>query len=89
MNTDSELRVYYERKLLSASGLGKYFEQSSVVSVELDEKIIYDLLVLMPDEVFAGDFKREFGDCFVLNDQKNSPSLRRKKKSNTMKTKRN
>lgn len=75
MNIESWLGEYYQRKLLSEVAVGKYVEQSSVVTIELDEGVVYDLMVLVPDNVFDAEFTGRFGECFVLNDQECAPPV--------------
>lgn len=75
MSNFIELRKYFEEKLLVKDDLRKYLEASSVVTVELDRELIYDLIVLVPDQMFEGDFMTQFGECFVVNDQEYSPHV--------------
>jgi hypothetical protein len=75
VNAPLGLKEYCEEKLLSENSLREYLNLSAIVSVELDEGVVHDLLVLLPDEVFEGRFKPKFGECFVQNDQKSSPPV--------------
>ena len=61
VNRLPELKRYFEEKLLSMQNLREYLDASSVVSVELDPDIVYDLIVLVPDQVFETRFKNQFG----------------------------
>jgi len=64
------LRSYWNTRLLGKENdLNRYLGVSSVVSVELDEGIVYDLMVLIPDSLFEEEFKNRFGECYVVNDQ--------------------
>ena len=75
MDNDLWLRKYFEEKLILRGDLQKYLEASSVVSVELDHEIAFDLMVLVPDLMFEGEFKVLFGEYFVVNDQEQSPHV--------------
>ena len=55
--------------------LREYLDVSSVVSVELDPSIVYDLMVLVPDQVFEASFKNQFGECFVVNHHELTPAV--------------
>lgn len=59
-NTGEWLEDYFRRKLLSNNTLREYIERSSVVTVELDEGIVYDLMVIMPDDLFTKEFSCQF-----------------------------
>lgn len=61
MNIGEWLEDYFRRKLLSNNTLREYIEKSSVVTVELDEDIVYDLMVIIPDNLFTGGFYSQFG----------------------------
>ncbi|MDE2038177.1 MAG: DUF4037 domain-containing protein [Patescibacteria group bacterium] len=69
------LDSYCQRKLLTDPLVGRYAEQSSIVTVELDHEIVYDLMVLLPDILFEREFSKRHGECFVLNDQKSVPPV--------------
>lgn len=75
MNTSEWLEDYFRHKLLSDDILHKYIDKSSVVTVELDEGIVYDLMVIMPDDLFTGEFSVKFGGCFVQNDHECVPPV--------------
>lgn len=75
MNTNEWLEDYFRRKLLSNDALHECIDKSSVVTVELDEGIVYDLIVIMPDDLFTGEFSGQFGDCFVQNDHECVPPV--------------
>ncbi|MEK7193691.1 MAG: hypothetical protein AAB652_02775 [Patescibacteria group bacterium] len=75
MSVYNELREYFEKNLLTIDGLRAYLGMSSVVSVVLDREQVYDLMVLMPDVTFEGDFKTQFGECFIINDKDHSPPV--------------
>jgi hypothetical protein len=75
MSTFDEIRGYIDNSLLTIEGLRGYIEASSVVSVALDPELVYDLMVVMPDSVFEGSFKNQFGQCFVVNDKDHSPPV--------------
>lgn len=75
VNRLPELKRYFEEKLLSMQNLREYLDASSVVSVELDPDIVYDLIVLVPDQVFETRFKNQFGECFVVNSQEHVPPV--------------
>jgi hypothetical protein len=70
-----ELKKYFEEKLLSMSNLQKYLKESAIVSVELDQELVFDLMVLIPDLLFNEEFKPQFGECFVVNDQTRLPPV--------------
>src|SRR3989338_3726978 len=70
-----ELKRYFFDKLLSITSLKEYLEVSSVVSVEIDQKVVYDLMVFVPDNLFEGRFKAQFGESFVVNDKEHSPPV--------------
>lgn len=75
MSNFIELRKYFEEKLLVKDDLRKYLEVSAIVTVELDQELIYDLMVIVPDQMFESDFRTQFGECFVVNDQEYSPPV--------------
>lgn len=75
MNIELWLDNYCRSKLFSEPAIGRYAEQSSVVTVELDEGIVFDLMVLVSDDVFEREFVGKFGKCFVLNDQECKPPV--------------
>lgn len=62
-------------KLLSITNIKEYLEVSSVVSVEIDQEIVYDLMVFVPDHLFDGRFKVQFGESFIVNDKEHSPPV--------------
>ena len=70
-----ELARYFEEKLSVMTDLQRYLRMSSVVSVELNPGVVYDLMVLVPDHLFENDFKPQFGECFVVNDKEYSPPV--------------
>jgi len=70
-----ELKRYFFDKLLSITSLKEYLEVSSVVSVEIDQEIVYDLMVFVPDHLFNSRFKTQFGESFVVNDKEYSPPV--------------
>ena len=75
MNNISWLKKYFEENLLSKSDLRKYLELSSVVSVELDQELVFDLMVLVPDAVYNDEFRTMFGDYFVIDNQQHAPPV--------------
>lgn len=75
MNNTLKLKKYFEEKLFLIKDLQKYLTKSAIVSVELDEKLIFDLIVFVPDQIFNNEFITQFGDCFVVNDQEQLPHV--------------
>ncbi len=75
MDLSLKLIEYFNKELLRIDELNEYFLKSAIVSVELDEKLILDLIVFIPDQVFDNEFTRKFGDCFVVNHQKQLPHI--------------
>jgi len=75
LNRVDELKKYFAEKLQSMNELNPYLKYSSVVSVELDDGVVYDLMVVLPDMMFEGNFKTRFGECFVVNDQEHCPPV--------------
>src|SRR3989338_3465348 len=70
-----ELARYLEARLFVRTDLQPYLKVSSVVSVELDPEVVYDLMVLVPDHLFENDFGNKLGECFIVNDQEHSPPV--------------
>lgn len=83
MSIELWLDEYYRKKLLSETTVAKYVEQASVITVELDKNVVYDLMVLMQDNVFNGEFASRFGECFVLNNRECVPPVFTRFKSYT------
>jgi hypothetical protein len=83
MSAFDELSQYLRENLSTMDGLRTYLEASSIVSVELDREQVYDLMVLMPDNMFEGAFRAQFGECFVVNDKDHSPPVFSRFKSQT------
>ena len=75
MDWELKLRQYFEDELMSTDDLHKYLPRSTVVSVEVDEKLIIDLIVFIPDQIFNSEFVNKYGDCYVVNDQKQLPHV--------------
>jgi hypothetical protein len=75
MNLSLKLKNYFNEELLQIKELRKFFFDSAVVTVELDEKLILDLIVFIPDQLFNNEFVENFGDCFVVNHQKQLPHI--------------
>ncbi len=75
MDNTLKLKQYFEEKLLPIKYLQNYLMESSIVSVELDEKLIFDLIVFVPDQIFNNEFIPQFGDCFVVNGQEQLPHV--------------
>lgn len=70
-----KLKAYLNEELLQIKELNKYLTQSAIVTVELDEKLIFDLIAFVPDQIFNGEFVEKFGDCFVVSHQKILPHI--------------
>lgn len=75
MDLKANLSEYVTKKLRNDDSLRNYLERSSVVSIELDEGILYDLMIFLPDTLFEDDFKLNLGECFVVNDQEHAPTV--------------
>jgi hypothetical protein len=75
MDLSSKLKKYFDEELSQIKELRKYLLDSAVVTVELDEKLILDLIVFIPDQLFENEFVENFGDCFVVNHQKQLPHI--------------
>jgi hypothetical protein len=75
MSNAVELEKYFEERLFSDNNLQKYLKESAVVSVELDQALVFDLMVFIPDRLFNEEFKPQFGECFVVNDQARLPPV--------------
>lgn len=69
------LRRYFEDELMSLDDLHKYLPRSTIVSVEVDEKLTIDLIAFVPDQIFNSEFIKKHGDCYVVNDQKQLPHV--------------
>jgi hypothetical protein len=69
------LRRYFEDELMSIDNLRKYLPRSTIVSVEVDEKLIIDLIVFIPDQIYNSEFVERHGECYVVNDQKQLPHV--------------
>lgn len=75
MNIPLILKEYLGKELLQAKDLNEYLTRSAIVTVEIDEKLIIDLIVFIPNQIFFGDFTDKFGDCFVVNHQEQLPHI--------------
>ena len=64
---------YLREKLLTTKGLRRYLELSSVLVTGQDLQLVVDIIVVMPDRLFEGDFRRQFGECFVVNEHNHTP----------------
>lgn len=69
------LRRYFEEELMLIDDLRKYLPISTIVSVEVDEELIIDLIAFVPDQIFNSEFTKKHGDCYVVNDQKQLPHV--------------
>lgn len=75
MDWSLRLRQYFEDELMRIDNLREYLPRSTIVSVEIDERLIIDLITFVPNQIFNGEFVEKHGDCYVVNDQKQLPHV--------------
>jgi hypothetical protein len=73
MINGNELKRYIQEVLGNAEPLKKYLSYSSIILIEEEENIVWDIMIFMPDDMFLNDFSKEWGDCFVLDDHSHEP----------------
>lgn len=68
------MRAYVENKLYRTQELVPYLEKAAILWTENDPGLIWDIMVLLPDELFS-EFIRRYGDCFVIDDHEHAPCV--------------
>lgn len=73
MNPEELLvRIYVENKLYKIQELTSYIEKASILWTENDPGLVWDLMILLPDDSFQ-DFSSKSGECFVVDDHNHTP----------------
>ena len=75
VKTNNQFSRYIREKLFTTQDLRRYLESSSVLITGQDSELVMDVMVVMPDDLFEGSFRRQFGECFVVNDHKHRPPV--------------
>ena len=71
-NEEILMRAYVENKLYKAPALEPYLGKAAILWTENDPSLIWDIIVLLPDELFS-EFIRRYSDCFVIDDHEHVP----------------
>jgi len=73
MNTEEVLaRIYIENKLYKTQELAPYIKEASILWTENDPGLVWDLMILLPDDLFQ-KFSNQSGECFVVDDHDHTP----------------
>jgi hypothetical protein len=68
-------RKYVQKDLTKQNGLDKYIKQSTILLYSYERNYIWDLLILMDNELFKNDFVFQFSENFIIDDHKHDPSV--------------
>lgn len=65
-------KEYARDKLFKDHRLSRYIKKASILLTENDPGLVWDLLIIIPNEIF-NKFSIEYGDKFVIDDHKHNP----------------
>lgn len=71
---DAVLRRYVKNKLYNAPELKPYLEEASIVRTENDPGLVWDIMVLLPNEFFQ-EFSARYGESFAIDDNDHVPPV--------------
>lgn len=66
------IRKYIENKVCKTQELAPYIKESSILWIENDPGLVWDIMVLLPDNLFS-EFINQYGECFVIDDHEHLP----------------
>jgi hypothetical protein len=78
--SDLLVKKYIKERLSNNPELVPYISKTSILLTEDDPGLVWDFLILLPDELFS-EFSARYSDCFVIDDHEYDPWVFTKVKS--------
>ncbi|MBU4099683.1 hypothetical protein KJ980_08645 [Patescibacteria group bacterium] len=74
MNTlKSAVERYVEDILLKNQEVESFIKQSSILLTENEEGLVWDIMILIPDDLFLNKVICSWDDCFAIDDHNHNP----------------